>query len=67
MYRYIQSKLTVKHIYNQHQQQRCYRPEPINNSFTEACHFETLHCVLHEDGTHVSKYVGEAHLMFVLI
>jgi len=67
MYRYIQSKLTLKHTYNQHQQQSCYRPEPINNSFAEACGFEELYCVLHEDGTHVSKHVGEARLMFVLI
>jgi hypothetical protein len=37
------------------------------NSFPEATGFLNRHFVLPEDGTLMSKHVGDAHLMFVLI
>jgi hypothetical protein len=41
--------------------------EPINKTFAVTLAFKNWHCVLHEDGTHVPKHVGEAHVMFILI
>jgi hypothetical protein len=29
--------------------------------------FKNWHCILPEDGTHVPKHAGQAHLMIVLI
>jgi hypothetical protein len=40
--------------------------EPYN-SFPEATGFQNRHFVLPEDGTLISKHVGDAHLMFVII
>jgi hypothetical protein len=41
--------------------------ELISNIFAIAIGFKNWHGVLPEDGTHVPKHVGEAHLMLVLI
>ena len=41
--------------------------ETISKSFAVVFGYEeNWHWVLSEDGTHEPKYVGEAHLMFIL-
>lgn len=42
--------------------------ESINDNFeVEFVHKENWHCVLLVDSTHVPKYVGEPHSIFLLI
>jgi hypothetical protein len=42
--------------------------EPLNDNFKIVFVYEeNWHCVLPVDSTHVPKYVGEAHSIFLLI